>query len=151
MLRTAFLSILLLIGSGVMASPDFTLQDLQGKTHSLSDYRGKWVVINYWATWCPPCRDELPELVDFHERHKDHDAVVLGFNSEHIELDRLREFVNAFGVSFPVFADSPETQNFAPVFGLPTTVLVDPQGQLVGKKTGPVTAEGIEAFIKEHQ
>jgi len=61
----------LALNAGVWAEPvDFSLQDTQGKQRSLSEFRGKWVVLNYWATWCPPCLEEIPDLVLFHERHK---------------------------------------------------------------------------------
>ena len=60
------------------------MPDLSGKMRSLEDYRGKWVIVNYWATWCPPCQEEIPDLVDFHDSHKDTDAVVLGVNFEDI-------------------------------------------------------------------
>jgi peroxiredoxin len=137
--------------SGAFANPNFSLHDMDGKLHELSDYRGKWVVINYWATWCPPCLEELPELVDFHERHKDSDAVVLGINTEQITQNKLRKFIDENFISYPVFQDTAATANVAPVRGLPTTFLVAPDGRLVAKQTGAVTAAGIEEFMQNNK
>ncbi|GAB4290146.1 MAG: hypothetical protein Kow0096_03490 [Thiohalomonadaceae bacterium] len=148
MLRTGLLFALLLITAGAVANPDFTLQDIDGRQHRLSDYRGKWVVVNYWATWCPPCREEIPELVEFHERHKDHDAVVLGVNMEQVAIDKLRQFVEENFVSYPVLPGSSSMATVGPVRGLPTTYLVAPDGRLVARQVGGVTAAGIESFIK---
>ncbi|WP_127477805.1 TlpA family protein disulfide reductase [Sulfurivermis fontis] len=147
MLRTGLLFALLSVAAVAVANPDFTLQDIDGKQHRLSDYRGKWVVVNYWATWCPPCREEIPELVEFHERHKDHDAVVLGVNMEQVTIDKLRQFVEENFVSYPILPGSSDMATVGPVRGLPTTYLIAPDGRLVARQVGGVTAAGIESFI----
>jgi len=145
--RTGLLLGLLLLTGNALANPDFTLLDIDGKQHRLSDYRGKWVVVNYWATWCPPCLEEIPELVDFHERHKDTDAVVLGVNLEQVAPEKLRQFVEEYFVSYPVLPGKPSMDTVGPVRGLPTTYLVAPDGRLVARQVGGVTAAGIETFI----
>ncbi len=71
---------------------DFSLADTQGKTHTLAEQKGKFVVVNFWATWCPPCREEIPELVLFHDNHKAKDAVVWGVAFEKIDSGKLGKF-----------------------------------------------------------
>ena len=90
-----------LAGSAVAEPVDYSLPDMAGKTHSLADYKGKWVIVNYWATWCPPCQEEIPDLVDFHDRHKDTDAVVLGINFEDIGAEQLSSFADSFLIRYP--------------------------------------------------
>lgn len=128
---------------------DFSLKDMDGKTHTLSEYRGKWVVINFWSTTCPPCVQEMPELSDFHDRHKDIDAVVLGINFEDIKPSWMRRFVESVHVTYPIlpWGTSPATP-FGLVMALPTTFIVAPDGHVVGRQVGPMTAADIEAFIK---
>ena len=92
--RMPVMLLLFVIAFSVSAKTvDFELAGLEGKRHKLSDYRGKWVVVNYWATWCPPCLEEMPELEMFHNNHKDKDAIVLGVNLEKIDAALLRGFV----------------------------------------------------------
>lgn len=132
---------------------DFTLPGLDGQTHSLSDYRGKWVVVNYWATWCPPCLEELPELEVFHSG-ADGKAVVLGVNMEAIDGTELRAFVEQQFLSFPILVASerpPPEQLLGPVDGLPTTYLVTPDGEVVARQVGQITADAIRAFIKNYE
>ena len=130
---------------------DFTLKDLQGKTHNLSDYRGKWVIVNYWATWCPPCLEEIPDLSDFHDEHKDKDAVVLGINNEELPLAKLTDFSESYLVSYPIL---PAPRNasadymLGPVPALPTTYIVSPAGRVMARQVGPLTSEMIESFMK---
>ena len=135
--------------SGTERTIDFSLKDMDGKLHTLSDYRGKWVVINFWATTCPPCVKEMPELSDFHDRHKDRDAVVLGVNFEDIKPSWMRRFVESVHVTYPIlpWGTSPATP-FGLVVALPTTFIVAPDGRLVAQQVGPMTAADIEAYIE---
>ena len=129
---------------------DFTLSDLDGKKHSLSDYRGKWVLVNYWATWCPPCLEEIPELEVFHSNHKDSDAVVLGVNMEDIDLEKLRAFVADQFISYPILRSRPApSTELGIISGLPTSYLVSPRGEVVARQVGPITAQMLEAYLHQ--
>lgn len=133
-------------------SIDFALPDLKGQTHRLSDYRGKWVVVNYWATWCPPCLDEIPELEVFHDAHKDSDAVVLGVNLEDIGLEQLHTFVEEQFISYPILVDQPRARTeLGIVPGMPTTYVVSPSGEVVARQVGPITKEMLEAFLERQK
>ena len=129
---------------------DFSLEDLQGERTSLSDYRGKWVVVNYWATWCPPCLEEMPELEIFHDAHRG-DAVVLGVNMETIDRKLLEDFVEDQFLSYPILLDSPRPRTeLGAVPGLPTTYLVSPEGEVAARRVGTVTREMLEQFIDRY-
>jgi peroxiredoxin len=134
--------------TAVAETVDFELPGLDGKSYRLSDYRGKWVLVNYWATWCPPCREELPELEVFHNNHKDEDAVVLGVAMERIEKPRLKAFVDEQFLSYPILMAEPKARTaLGRVPGLPTSFLVNPEGELVARQVGPLTMKDIENFI----
>ncbi len=138
-----------LAAGGAFAEPvDYSLPDLNGKNHSLADYKGKWVVVNYWATWCPPCQEEIPDLVDFHDRHKDVDAVVIGINFEDIGQKQLETFVDSFLISYPVLRSEPlPATPLGPVPGLPTTYIIAPDGSPVARQVGPVTGKQLDDYI----
>lgn len=153
-LRMRYLLLPLLLLAGLArAGVDFTLPDVEGKERSLSEFRGKWVVVNYWATWCPPCLEEIPDLVDFHERHKDRDAVVVGINYEDIDPKQLRAFVEEYFISYPVLVSSdmaPPNPDM-PVGGLPTTYIISPEGELVARQVGSITADLLEKYLARKQ
>ncbi len=130
---------------------DFTLTDLDGKTVSVSDYRGKWVIVNFWATWCPPCLEEIPDFVELYEDNRD-SLVVLGVNYEEVNEEYLREFVDSHMISYPVMRMEPlPVTPLGPVTGLPTTYIISPQGELAARQEGPVTRETIEKYIARKQ
>jgi thiol-disulfide isomerase/thioredoxin len=126
---------------------DFTLQQLRGETVSLSDFRQKWVVLNYWATWCSPCRKEIPELSELHKERDE--IVVLGLAYEDTELENFDKFLEEFNPSYPILL----VDVYAPPepFGaprvLPTTIILDPEGLPVKTYLGPVTRKDLESFI----
>lgn len=148
------LCLTLLFSTPLLAEPvDFTLPGLDGKPVSVADYRGKWVIVNFWATWCPPCLEEIPELVSLHEENRDK-IVVLGVDYEEVNTQYLKEFVDSHMMTYPVMRMDPIPQTpLGPVMGLPTTYIISPEGERLARQEGPVTQADIEQYIarKEQQ
>jgi thiol-disulfide isomerase/thioredoxin len=138
----------LLTAAPLAAEPvDFTLENLDGKPVSLSDFRGKWVIVNYWATWCPPCLEEIPDLVQLYEDNRD-TLVVLGVDFEEVNIEYLREFVDTHFMTYPVVRSEPlPVTPLGPVLGLPTTYIISPEGERIARQEGPVTREAIESYL----
>ncbi len=151
-MRLLVLVAALLVASSVAAEKvDFTLPDLEGKSVSLSDFRGKWVIVNYWATWCPPCLEEIPDLVALYEANPDK-IVVLGVDYEEVDLDYLKEFTDSHFMSYPIVRMDPvPVTALGPVLGLPTSYIVSPEGEVVARQEGPVTREAIETYLERKQ
>jgi thiol-disulfide isomerase/thioredoxin len=146
-----FISAMLAALPGFAEKVDFTLPDLDGKPVSLSDFSGKWVIVNYWATWCPPCLEEIPDLVELYEENRD-SLVVIGVDYEEVNEEYLREFVDSHFMSYPVVRMDPvPVTPLGPVLGLPTTYIISPQGERVARQEGPVTREAIEAYLERKQ
>jgi len=153
MMRILFALLLSIAVSLSALAVDMPLIDISGNKVDLSSYQGKWVVVNYWATWCPPCIVEMPELQAFHDRHAAADeAVVLGINTELIGKQQLRQFLDDYFITYPIFVSKPTQQSeLGLIPGLPTTFLVTPQGKVVARQVGPVTQQMIEQFIEKFQ
>ncbi len=129
---------------------ELQLPDLEGKQRSLSEFRGRWLVVNYWATWCPPCREELPELEVFHSNRED--AMVVGVNKENISTERLRAFVEEQFLSYPILREPSSSRSaLGRVSGLPTTFIIDPEGRAIARKSGPVTAELLNKAVDRYK
>lgn len=117
-------------------APDFVLQDVDGKTHKLSDYRGKVVMINFWASWCPPCRFELPSMQRAYERLKDKGVEFLAVNLGE-DADTIFTFTADYPVTFPLLMDiDSKVSDKYPVVGLPTSYFVGPDGRLIYRAIG---------------
>ena len=129
-------------------APDFTLASPQGEPVSLSDFRGKTVVLNFWATWCPPCRAEMPELQHvWEERGEGRDLIVLAVDVEE-GAEAVAEFVENFGLTFPVVIDADgSVADHYRLPGLPSTFFIDAQGVLRSQVLGPVFGDLLEAGI----
>lgn len=130
---------------------EFTLPQLGGGEVSVADYRGQWVVLNYWATWCAPCRKEMPELSELHDQRAD--VVVLGLAYEDTDDAAFEAFLADLHVTFPVLRV--DVYNPPEPFGapkvLPTTIILDRQGHAVKAFLGPITRESLESYINGQQ
>lgn len=130
-------------------APNFALQGGDGAARQLVDYRGKPVVLNFWATWCAPCRQEMPELVAAYQEHQDKELVVLGINAQE-SGEQARKFVDQYQMTFPVVLDSRgEIQQLYQVRGLPTTVFIDRQGRIAARHAGLLTSQVLDRYLAE--
>lgn len=126
---------------------DFKVTDTNGKIHTLAGYKGKWVLVNYWATWCPPCLEEIPDLIALHENKKNN-LVVIGVAMEYRNAKQVTDFADGLLVSYPIVLGTPQVVNqIGPVPGLPTTYLYSPDGKMVAQQVGAITREAVESFI----
>jgi len=151
MLRTFLGTCLLLFALSSVAS-EFTLKDIQGNTHHLTDYRGKWVLVNFWASWCAPCLEELPDLVALHNAHKDTDLVVIGIAMEYPSAKVVLDFVKERAIPYPiVLGDRKTAKQIGPVGALPISYLFDQTGKLVSSQSGTVTRASVEGFISSRK
>ncbi len=121
---------------GTPPAPDFALPDLDGETKRLSDFRGKVVIVNFWATWCPPCREEIPSMQRAWTRLEGEGVIMLAVHVGGNE-DRIWTFATDFGVAFPILIDATSSVSRAwRTIGLPTTFVVDPEGRKVLRAIG---------------
>lgn len=125
---------------------DFTLPDMAGTQLRLSDLKGKVVLLNFFATWCPPCRDEMPSIEEAYHTYRDKGFMVLGISRDEEGNKALEPFVKEFGLSFPVVLDL-ELQAFNLYFvrGIPVSYLLDRQGRIAGMHIGPADWNSPEA------
>jgi cytochrome c biogenesis protein CcmG/thiol:disulfide interchange protein DsbE len=130
------------------AAPDGPLPRLDGNgTGRVSDYRGRWVLVNFWASWCVPCRDESPALARFYRLHRGQRFIVLGIDTRDLTDDG-QKFVEQYGVSYPQLrdGDGDAAHDFGTT-GVPESFLVDPQGRLVLIRRGPVDESYLNQFV----
>ena len=146
-LRFIFLSILLTGAANAEPVKDFTFQDMSGESHKLSDYRGKWVVANYWAIFCPPCRVEIPDLIRAVADNPEK-LVVLGMDAGMDNNETLQKFIDEQGINYPIIPTQNGTMYaFGEVVGIPTTFIISPEGELVDKHVGLLTYDNLEFYI----
>jgi cytochrome c biogenesis protein CcmG/thiol:disulfide interchange protein DsbE len=133
-------------------APDFTLPTLDGIEVSLSQFHGQPVLINFWATWCLPCREEMPELVRSYEAHKSEGLMILGLNLTYSDtLPGVQEFVNEFHLTFPVLLDKDGkvAERLYPLPGVPTSIFINRDGTIERVQVGLMSGKQIDKFVAE--
>ncbi|MGG4443757.1 peroxiredoxin family protein [Brevibacillus fortis] len=137
------------INQGNLA-PDFELNTLDGQSIKLSDLRGKKVIANMWATWCPPCRAEMPDMQKFYEKYKDENVTILAVNMTTSEknVESIPAFLQEFEITFPVVLDEKnEVADMYQVVALPSSFLIDSNGVIQQKVIGPMNYEMMEKMV----
>jgi len=134
---------------GQASYKDFTLKDLSGNEVSLSDFAGKVIVLNFWATWCPPCRTEIPDFVEIYNKYKDMGVVFLGVSLDE-DREALEKFIYDYKINYPIVLDN-QDDNVAVNWGvnaIPTTFFLDSNGNVVGSQVGQMSKSRLETVIK---
>ena len=145
-LRLVAAALAVFAASAGAAPPAFDLVDTQGRRHRLADYRGRWVVMNFWATWCVPCIQEIPEIAQYRRAHGD--VVVIGVAIDVDDAQKVKRFAAKVGHDYPlVLSDDRIEKELGPMRALPTTRIYDPAGKLVYDKPGRVDRKLLEEKI----
>ncbi|WP_233548109.1 TlpA disulfide reductase family protein [Rummeliibacillus sp. POC4] len=132
-------------------APDFTLKTLDGKEAKLSDYRGKKVILNFWATWCPPCKAEIPHMEKYYKKSaKDDNVEILAVNLKKSDKDEdyIKDFVKSYDMTYPVLLDTDgEQQEQYQIVTIPTTYFIDTKGKIQTTITGPMDQKKMSDII----
>jgi len=138
-------------GSVGTKAADFNLTDLKGKPVSLKDYEGKVILLNFWATWCPPCKAEIPDFIQMYEKYKSRDLVIIGISGFRDNVKQVEKYVETAQINYPVFyAEDKQKSTLIPNYGnfqgIPTTFLIDKKGIIQYVWTGTLDEE---EFLKK--
>jgi cytochrome c biogenesis protein CcmG/thiol:disulfide interchange protein DsbE len=131
-------------------APEFKLQNLNGEEVKLSDYSGKLIFVNFWATWCPPCRAEIPGFIKMYDQYKDQGLVILGISTDRDGKEVVKKFVDKNKVNYPILLYNMEViRAYGGITGIPTTFIVNQMGEIVNKFVGFPGDEAFENEIKK--
>ena len=128
----------------------FTLTDTEGSVFTEKNTRGKYLVVNFWATWCTPCLKEIPAFVEFYNQNSNH-VEILGLDYEPVNLPVINDFVERFSINYPIIlytdTNDSEYSKFGEIVGMPTTLIYSPDGELIRTFMGEVTIEDLDKYI----
>ena len=128
-------------------APKLSLIDVGGDSVSLADYRGQVVLVNNWATWCPPCKAEMPDLETYFQAHKDDGFTLIGISAGDTQ-EQVTGFVQAYGITFPMWLDPDESALAAfKTMNLPSSFVIDPTGTVRLAWTGAISLENLEKYV----
>ena len=136
---------------GEAANLDFVIKDMNGEDVDLADFKGKVVLLDFWATWCGPCKYEIPSFVELQDQYRDQGLVVLGFSVDDT-VDKLKPFADEYKMNYPVLVgrDREDVQEaYGPLWGIPVTFVIGRDGAICKKHMGMSTKEQFEKEIKE--
>jgi thiol-disulfide isomerase/thioredoxin len=134
-------------------APDFTLKDMDGKSVQLVDSRGRVVIVDFWATWCPPCQAEIPHFIELYDDYANQGLEILGISLDRSGEQVVRPFVQEFAINYSVLVEGEQSpvqvaQEFGGVVGIPTTFLIDRQGRIYKKFVGYVEKSILEREVR---
>ncbi len=128
-------------------APGFTLRNLKGNYESLEDYRGQVVILNFWATWCAPCRVEMPSFENLYRRYRSEGVTVLAVTLDKNVGSKIKSFVDEYGLTFPVLLDKKgEVERLYPSMTIPFTYVINPEGRVVTRVDGAKNWESKDTF-----
>ena len=133
--------------AGGRPAPHWSMSDLEGRTVQSADFAGRIVVLNFWATWCPPCRRELPELKEFQRAHSTNDVIVLGASTDADGPEFLKSFVSRHELNYPILRAGPEVQMSFYVTSLPSTWIIGRDGRVEARYLGALTRQELDRAI----
>lgn len=134
--------------ANLTSAPDFTLTDLEGNEISLSDYKGKVIFLNFWATWCPPCRAEIPGFVEMYEKHKDMGMKILGISLDEAGKKKVLDFVKKYKINYPVALGTNKiVRDYRPGNFVPSTIIIDKYGKIRHKHIGYLNKRTLEKYF----
>lgn len=149
-----FASILFICSSFLMSASfasdkieDFAFVDIDGKQHNTKQYRGKWLLVNYWGTYCPPCLEEIPDLIEFSDNNKEN-AVVIGLDAGGTDIAGLKKFEDDYFINYTLAPVQESTLDaFGVLVGIPTSYLISPEGEISAKVVGIIDLKEVDQFI----
>ena len=132
------------------AAPDFKIKDFNGKEHTLAEYKGKVLFLNFWATWCPPCRAEVPEFVEAYKEYKSQGLEILGISVDEGGVEAVKPFAAKYKINYPLAMVTEQIYNdYQPGAYIPTTIVIDKSGRIHDKVVGQIDKESFLAAFKK--
>jgi cytochrome c biogenesis protein CcmG/thiol:disulfide interchange protein DsbE len=133
-------------------APDFTIKDLQGTSLSLASYKGKVLVLNFWATWCPPCRREIPDFIETYREYKDKGLEILGVSVDETTAPALLEWTKRTGINYPIALATPEIlRDYEPGEYIPATIIVDRSGRIRYRQSSLMDKETLVRLFRQYE
>ncbi|HOJ02385.1 MAG TPA: TlpA disulfide reductase family protein [Bacteroidota bacterium] len=131
-------------------APPFSLENTEGKTVKLEDLKGKVIVLNFWATWCPPCRAEIPDFIKVYDKYKSKGVEILGVSLDHKGWEVVRPFVKSNKINYPVLlGDQRIAQAYGNIRSIPTTFIIDRKGKVVDQHVGAMSEKDLVKLFEK--